>query len=121
MTNISKQYPNMESYFETSDGEKFFTENAAVMHSKLLKEKGVTEIFREKQIASHEDAPALDVEPAKQESVKDITAKIPSMDMEALEAYLAAENVSEMPRASLVKALAKRIAELQAAAQNPEA
>lgn len=121
MSNIFKQYPGMDSYFETSDGEKFFTENAAVMHSKLLKEKGVTEVFRNKQITADEDAPALDIEPAKQESVKDITAKIPTMDLEALEAYLAAENVSEMPRATLVKALQKRIAELQAAANNPEA
>ena len=44
---IFKANPNLDCYFETTDGECFFTENAAEAHSKTLKDKKVKAVYNE--------------------------------------------------------------------------
>ncbi|MBU2526164.1 MAG: hypothetical protein KKC03_06155 [Bacteroidetes bacterium] len=43
---IFKQYPKIDSFFETSDGAQFFTAQDASAHAGSLKDKKVKEIKR---------------------------------------------------------------------------
>jgi hypothetical protein len=41
-----KMYPNLDVYYQTSDGTAFFTQNAAENHAKTLENKTVTKITK---------------------------------------------------------------------------
>lgn len=99
MDNFFKDKPELQEYFETSDGTKFYTENLAKNHARDLEDKKVT----------HVERPA---EEAK-ESAADIIAKAAEMDKETADEYLDAETSLEKPRKSVVAALEKRINELE--------
>jgi len=43
---IFKQYPKLDSFFETSDGAQFFNANDASAHARNLKNKKVNEVKR---------------------------------------------------------------------------
>lgn len=100
MSNVFERYPNLEKYFQTSDGEKFFTESPAYNHAKTLDNKKVETVERK---AAEE----------KPKTAAEIIAMVPDMDFETAEATLDAENSAEKPRKSVVEALEKRIAELE--------
>lgn len=52
---IFKANPNLDLYYQTSDGEPFFTENAAHNHAKGLKNKSVTPVYRSDAEESDEE------------------------------------------------------------------
>lgn len=41
MNKIFKNNPELKEFYQTSDGQAFFTENAAKLHAKTLKNKSV--------------------------------------------------------------------------------
>lgn len=104
MSDLFKQYPNMSEYYETSDGTPFFKIETANTHARTLENKKVKTIVR----------PEEKDDEIKTETAKEIIAKIPEMDLETAQDYLAAEESLEAPRKTVVDALEKRIAELQA-------
>lgn len=103
--NLFKQYPNLEEYFETSDGQKFFKETAAKTHARTLEDKKVTAVNR----ADFEQKP---------KSANEILALVSEMDLETAQSYLEAENELKKPRQSVVGALEERIKELENPAQD---
>lgn len=105
MSQLFKQYPNMTEYYETSDGQKFFKEEPAKTHARTLKDKKVTTVPKPEE--------SEDNEGSKQETAKEIIAKLPEMDLAIAQDYLAAEESLEAPRKTVTDALQKRIAELQ--------
>lgn len=109
MSELFKQYPNMSEYFETSDGEKFFKEDPAKVHGRTLKNKTVKTVTRP-------EAEDVIINPATKpggETVKQIIAKLPEMDLETAKKYLDEENELETPRKTVTDALEKRIKELE--------
>lgn len=44
--NVFKAHPNLKSYFQTSDGVKFFTAHDAKTHARSLDDKSVEEVKR---------------------------------------------------------------------------
>lgn len=97
-----KDHPNVNEYFETSDGHKFYTENLAKNHAfstKTLADKSITHVSR----------PA---ESEVKETATDIVAKAAEMDIETAQDYLDNENAADKPRKTVVDALTKRIDEL---------
>lgn len=100
MENVFEQYPNLEEYYETSDGQKFFKESAAKTHARTLEDKKVTTVKRE------------DFKP-KGKSANEILALVTEMDMETAQEYLEAEKELKNPRQSVVNALEERIKELE--------
>ncbi|KMQ70314.1 hypothetical protein [Chryseobacterium koreense] len=97
---IFKDTPDLQEYFETSDGQRFYKEDLAKNHARSLEDKSVATVYRDQEIE------------ATKETAKEIIAKIPEMDLQTAKEYLEAEN-SDDPRKSVVKALIKRIAELE--------
>ncbi|AYZ11912.1 hypothetical protein EGY05_08225 [Chryseobacterium arthrosphaerae] len=100
-----KDHPNVNEYFETSDGHKFYTENLAKNHAfstKTLTDKSVTKVER----------PA---ETVTKESANDILAKVAEMDIDTAQEYLDNENAADKPRKTVVYALSKKIEELNQA------
>ena len=108
MNNIFDRYPNMNSFFQTSDGTAFFEKSFANLHAKGLDDKKVVEVFKEKTLET-------DFEVTK-ETAQVILAKLPEMDLETAENYLNEENSFEMPRKTVVAGLEKKITELKSAA-----
>lgn len=100
MSDVFKRYPNLPEYWQTSDGEKFFTESAAYNHGKTLDDSKVKKVERP-------------VSEEKPKSAAEIIAMVPEMDLETAEAILDAETSSEKPRKSVIEALEKRISELE--------
>jgi len=43
---VFKKYPNLDHYYETSDGMKFFRENDARNHAKTLEDKSVKKVVK---------------------------------------------------------------------------
>lgn len=110
-----KNNPDLNEYFETSDGTKFYKEDLAKNHARSLKDTGVSHVFRDQ---------VLEVD---RETAKEILAMLPEMDLDVAQEYLTAENLKD-PRKTVVAALEKRIAELEEnvdpgkdANKNPEA
>lgn len=101
MSDVFDRYPNMKSYFETSDGEKFFTEDSARNYAKSLENTKVTEV--ERPIENGETIL----------TAKEIIAKASSLDLDLVREFLDAENKSETPRKTVITALEKRISELE--------
>lgn len=99
MDNTFENNPNLKEYFQTSDGEKFYTKNMAENHARDLKDRSVTMVGR----------PA---EQEARESAKDIIAKVPEMDLETAQEYLDAE-IEGSPRKTVTDALIARISELE--------
>lgn len=104
MSDVFDRYPNMKSYFQTSDGEQFFTEDSARNYAKSLENPKVTEVER----------PA---ENKKATKAEDILKLIPDMDLESANEYLTAENALKSPRKSVVEALSAKVAELEKPAE----
>lgn len=100
MSDVFKKYPNLEKYYQTSDGEKFFTESPAYNHAKTLENKKVETVERKAEVE-------------KPKSAAEIIAMVPEMELETAEATLEAENSMDKPRKSVVDALVKRISELE--------
>jgi hypothetical protein len=100
MDNTFENNPNLKEYFQTSDGEKFYTKNMAENHARDLKDRSVTTVSRpaDKEV---------------KETAADIIAKAPEMDLETAEEYLETENALEKPRKTVVEALEARISELE--------
>lgn len=98
MSDVFTDNPNMKSYFQTSDGTKFYDENSAKNHGKTLQDQSVEEVKR----------PA-ETEDSKSNTAKDIIAMAPEMTLEDAQEYLDTENQSEKPRATVIAALEKRI------------
>lgn len=97
--NIFNQYPNLEEYFETSDGQKFFKETAAKTHARTLEDKSVNKVKR--------------TDAKKPQSSTDILALVSSMDLETAQKYLKQEKELETPRITILKALEGKINKLQ--------
>lgn len=95
--------PDLQEYFETSDGTQFYKEDLARNHGRTLEDKTVKNVSRN-DVSETESA---------KETAKEILAKLPEMDLETAEEYLEAENSDEFPRKTVVAALTKRIAELE--------
>lgn len=96
---IFDQYPNLEEYFETSDGQKFFKETAAKTHARTLEDKSVNKVKR--------------TDAKKPQSSADILALVSSMDLETAQKYLEQEKGLETPRTTILKALEGKINKLQ--------
>lgn len=107
MSDLFKQYPFMSEYYETSDGTPFFKIETANTYARTLKDKRVKTVSRPDENENDEDLP-------KTETAKEIIAKLSEMDMETAQDYLTAEESLETPRTTVVAAIQKRIAELQA-------
>ena len=100
MDNLFKDKPELQEYFETSDGTKFYTENMAKNHARDLEDKKVTHVTRPEEESAKETA-------------ADIIAKAPEMDLDTANEYLDAETSLAKPRKSVVEALENRINELE--------
>ena len=98
-----KENPNLQEYFETSDGTAFYKEDHAKDHARNLEDKTVKTVTKDQ-----EDEPENS-----RETAKDILAKVPAMDLTTAEEYLDAENDEEFPRKTVVAAITKRITELE--------
>lgn len=101
---IFNQYPNLEKYYKTSDGQKFFREEHAISYAQTLTDKRVTEVYR------------VDAESAKEGSaqkVEDILHKLPEMELEEVKALLEREESYKKPRKNLLEAFKNRISELE--------
>ncbi|ROH98406.1 hypothetical protein EGI16_21465 [Chryseobacterium sp. G0240] len=105
MSDLFKQYPDLSHYYETSDGTPFYKEETAQTYAKTLNDKRIKAVYRED---------IIDEEGPKTETAKEIIAKLPDMDLETAQDYLTAEESLETPRTTVVAAIQKRIAELQA-------
>ena len=55
---IFEENPKLDCYFETSDGNPFYTENAAQYHAKDLEDKSVKAIYRKDFVEETETAEA---------------------------------------------------------------
>lgn len=107
--NVFKQHPRLESYHETSDGIKFFTESNAKNHAKSLKDKKVKVVERSEE----NDAPKKDTEPKASNPMQ--AAKLRVDEINALQRVEEIEKALEGETAkSVKKAAADRIAAIQA-------
>lgn len=63
MNKIFQNNPQLDAYFETSDGMPFYTENAAKNHAKDLKDKEVKRIERDVEVVedNSSEAPEYDM------------------------------------------------------------
>ncbi len=106
MNSLFKQYPNLQVYFETSDGTQFYKEETAKTHAKSLQDKEVKTVKRSsvKEEVKNEEV---------KETAKEIIAKSVEMDLETVQKYLKAENELEAPRKTVLEALTARISELE--------
>ncbi len=95
--NIFEQYPNLEEYFETSDGQKFFKETAANTHSRTLEDKEVKRVLKKDF----------------KEALKPKTIPIKKVELEELKALLEKEKSEKTPNTERIEALEKSIAELE--------
>ena len=95
--NIFEQYPNLEEYFETCDGQKFFKEAAAKTHARTLEDKEVKKVLKKDfKVVS-----------------KPKTFDIKKAGLEELKALLEKEKSEKKPNAKEIEALEKRITELE--------
>lgn len=94
---IFEQYPNLEEYFETSDGQKFFKETAAKTHARTLADKEVKKVLKKDF----------------KEASKPKTIPIKKVGLEELKALLEKEKSEKKPNAKEIEALEKRIAEFE--------
>ena len=113
MNDTFKNNPELHEYFETSDGQKFYSENLAKNHARSLDGK-VKHVTRNDE---ENDTEAAEVKP---EKAADILAKVPEMDLETVNEYLAVEIALPKPRKSVVEALEDRINELDPENEDPE-
>ena len=102
-----KDNPELQEYFETSDGTAFYKEDLAKNHARNLEDKSVKPVFRK------EGKTAKGNDEGQKETFADIIAKAPEMDLETLVQYIDAENLLPKPRKSVVDALAARLDELE--------
>lgn len=63
MNKIFKNNPELKEFYQTCDGQAFFTENAAKLHAKTLKNKSVVLVQKSAETA----APVEDEKPEKTE------------------------------------------------------
>lgn len=72
MNKIFQNNPQLDVYFETSDGTPFYTENAAKNHAKDLKDKEVKRIERDVEVVedNSSETPEYDMSMTRQELEK---------------------------------------------------
>lgn len=111
MKETFKQYPDLKSYHETSDGSKFFTPTDAANHARSLTDKTVEEVKR----GSSKKEAANDSKDSKLNAIQ--AAKLRLEAIEKLDTVEAVEKALETETAKSVKAAGeKRIEELKASA-----
>lgn len=103
MDEIFKNNPDLHEYYETSDGQKFYTENLARNHARSLDKNEVQHVTRN-------GGEEQEVKPLK---AADIIAQAPEMDLDTACDYLDAELALEKPRKTVVEALKNRITEIE--------
>ena len=111
MKNTFKLYPDLKSYHETSDGQKFFIPTDAANHARSLKDKTVKEVKRGSKAEAANDGQ----HDSKLNAIQ--AAKLRKEAIEKLETVEAVEIALETETAKSVKAAGeKRIEELKASA-----
>ncbi|QDP85198.1 hypothetical protein FNJ88_06325 [Chryseobacterium sp. SNU WT5] len=95
-----KNHPDLQEYFETSDGTKFYKEDLAKNHARTLEDKAVTAVSRPEEAEVKKPA-------------AEILELIPDMDIDDATEFLMAENLLAKPRKSVVEALTAHLEELQ--------
>lgn len=90
MNNVFKEHPNLKECYQTSDGQCFYTPNAAENHAKTLTDKNITHL-------KNSDSESEDIDPLKVE-----LSKIKKLKKDDLIAY-ATENEIELGDADTVK------------------
>ncbi|MDB4157969.1 hypothetical protein N9609_00610 [bacterium] len=109
MKDTFKLYPDLKSYHETSDGQKFFIPTDAANHARTLIDKTVKEVKR----GSSKKEAANDSKDSKLNAIQ--AAKLRKEAIEKLETVEAVEKALETETAKSVKAAGeKRIEELKA-------
>lgn len=109
MDNVFKKHPTLESYHETSDGVKFFTESNAKNHAKSLKDKKVKEVERSTEI----ETPKKGTKPKEPNPMQ--AAKLRADAINEMQTVAEIEKALEGETAKSVnKAGADRIAAIQA-------
>lgn len=104
--NIFKNYPTLQVYFKTADGQSFFQESDARNHAKSLENKTVEKVER----------PFEAIEDKEVKEVKEyaINAKDSIALIKEATAVTALEAFADDERKSVKEAYAKRLAELSA-------
>lgn len=105
-----KTYPDAEKAFVTNDGNVFAQKNRADLHAKSDKDLKVTEYDNEATGANDAD----DDQDSKPSTAAEIIEFAKTATLEDAESYLDAENKSDKPRSTVLKALESRITELKA-------
>lgn len=100
MDNTFKNHPDLQEYFETSDGTQFYKEDVAKNHAKSLEDKTVKKVSRPE-------------EKEKQLSAAEIITLVPEMDFDQATQYLTSENLLAKPRKSVVDALTAKLEALK--------
>lgn len=105
-----KTYPDAEKAFVTNDGNVFAQKNRADLHAKSDKDLKVTEYDNEAAGAKDAD----DDQDDKPSTAAEIIEFAKTAELEDAESYLDAENKSDKPRSTVIKALESRIEQLKA-------
>jgi len=127
---IFKQYPDLDKYFVTSDGTKFFTKTTADNHAKTLKNKAVKTVSKhvindtdagnefEELIAKINKATSIDQVQELSKGVSDATVKKAVVNkIKALEKAIAEAKAKADQEAKKKEAEAKKQAEAKAKAE----
>ncbi len=101
-----KTYTDADKAFITNDGNAFLSKNRADLHAASKKELKVIEFSNENTGSEADDD--------KPSSAAEIIEFAKTADLEASESYLEAENKSDKPRSTVIKALEARIEQLKA-------
>ena len=96
-----KNHPDLQEYFETSDGTQFYKEDLAKNHARDLEDKTV------KQVSRTEETSEVKM------TAPEIVAMVPEMDLETATSYLDAENLLAKPRKTVLEALGNHIESLE--------
>lgn len=124
MKNTFKQHPRIKTYFQTTDGVKFFRQSDAKNHAKTLDDKNVTEVKKgqseKADKGSNKTSAKKTTAKGTDEGAKKLTpmqeAKNRKTAIEALDTVEAVEKALEGETAKTVKdAGAKRIEAIKAA------
>lgn len=111
---IFKSHPHLDEYFTTSDGQAFFSENAATVHAKTLKNKAVKCVIKSAEMEKPET-------PAKEPKIVPIEKETDAERDQLIERYV--ELFGKKPNhnsknETIEAAIAKKEAELAAEAEN---
>lgn len=108
MDKVFQEHPELNVYYKTSDGEKFYLEHNAKLHAKGLQDKTVTPV--ERGAAVSPEADGQDERLDYREAIKQIKAAESLEDLASFEDY---------PQKSVQEALAAKVQELTALLEEP--